>query len=134
MTEKKKPTFLRRVWTRHSKLGMRRKNKQKWVRPTGRHNKIRGKLRGYPVSVSIGYTSSKDERGKINGKIPLLVTNLKELEKAKKENIIIVGKIGTKKKLEIMNMAQEKKIEVYRIDPKKFVEKNSRKKTVEEKK
>jgi len=35
--------FLRRTWSRYSKLGRKRKKKQKWRKPTGRDNKMREK-------------------------------------------------------------------------------------------
>ena len=35
--------FLRRTWSRYSKLGKRRKKKQVWRKPTGRDNKMREK-------------------------------------------------------------------------------------------
>ncbi len=57
--------FLRRTWTRHSKLGRGRKKKQKWNSPKGRHSKTREKRRGYPVSVSIGYKGDTKKRNRI---------------------------------------------------------------------
>lgn len=116
--------FLRRVWGRHSKLGKGRRKKQKWKKPTGRHNKMREQERGYPAVVSIGYRGEKKSRGKIQEKKPILVNNIKELERIKQDEIIIVGRIGKKKKIEILKIAKEKKIQVYNANVDKFLKLN----------
>ena len=64
------PTFLRRNAKRHSNLGKRRKKKQNWRYPTGRHNKMREKRRGYPITVSVGY--QKDKKIKLKNKLDIL--------------------------------------------------------------
>jgi ribosomal protein L32E len=38
-----KRKFLRRIWSRYSKLGKKRKKKQVWRKPRGRDNKMREK-------------------------------------------------------------------------------------------
>lgn len=116
--------FLRRTGERYSKLGKGRKKKQKWRRPTGRDNKMREKRRGYPAVVQIGY--KKEER-----KSALIIKNVQELENVKKENIVIVGKVGKKKKIEIAKKAKEMKIEFQNLNVKKLlkeVEKAKKKK------
>ena len=111
--------FLRRTWSRYSKLGKGRKKKQKWKKPTGRHNKMRWKRRGYPAVVSIGYQKDKDSRKKI-----LIIRNLKDLDSVKKGYIIVMGNVGKKKKIEILEKAKEKKIKFQNINTKKFLKKN----------
>ncbi len=126
--------FLRRVWARYSKLGRKRKKKQKWKRPTGRDNKMREKRKGYPKVVSIGYGKEKKLRGTINGKKPIIVRNVKELEKIGKDEIVIIGNVGKKKKLEIAKKINEMKIEVHNLNIKKFLKKYEKKeenKTIE---
>lgn len=115
--------FLRRDSNRYSKLGKNRKKKQKWIAPKGRDNKMREKRKGYPAVVSIGYCSDKKQKGKINGKIPLVVRSLKDLEKATKENILLTGKLGDKKKYEIAKKAKEMKLEFENFNIKKFMKK-----------
>lgn len=124
VVKKKKPTFLRRVWNRHSKLGAGRKKIQRWKRPTGRHNKMRWKRRGYPAVVSIGYKEDDKIRGQINAKETIVINNLKDLENLDKNYMIILGKVGMKKKIEIVNKAKEMKIEIYQTNPEKFLAKN----------
>ncbi|MBU3926118.1 eL32 family ribosomal protein [Patescibacteria group bacterium] len=111
--------FLRRQGNLLSKLGKGRKKKQKWRRPTGRDNKMREKRKGYPAVVSIGHKKSKKESRKIKEKILTIVQNTKDLEKLKQNEIIIIGKIGKKKREEIIKKAEERKIKVYNL-PKKI--------------
>ena len=130
MAERK---FIRRDSNRYSKIGKKRKKLQKWRKPKGRDNQMRLKRHGYPKNVSIGYKKPKKESGKIKGKIPVLVKNVAELNKVSKNKIIIVGKVGAKKKLEIIKKSKEMKIPLANIitTPEKDL---NQKKTVEEKK
>ena len=120
--------FIRRIWSRYSKLGKRRKKKQVWRRPTGRDNKMREKRKGYPAVVSVGYQTDKRIKGKIEEKTPITVNTMKDLEKVGKDNIIILGKMGKKKKLEVTKKAKEKGLEIYNLNVKKFLKKNTKKK------
>jgi len=113
--------FLRRVGSRFSKLGKGRKKKQTWRRPTGRDNKMREKRRGYPAVVQIGYKQDVKTRGEIKDKIPVMILNVKDLEKIKKNGIGIIGNVGKKKKIEIAKIAKEKKIEIYNLNAGKFL-------------
>ena len=110
--------FLRRVWFQYSKLGKRKKKKQVWRKPTGRHNKMREKKKGLPPVVSIGYSTSKKDLTRINGKLPIRVNNLNDLKKVGKENIAVLGKMGIKKKLEIAKNSSG--IEFSNFNAKKF--------------
>jgi len=125
--------FLRRSVDRFSKIGLRKKKKQVWRSPKGRDNKMREKRKGYPATVSIGYGTEKKGRGKINEKIPKAVNNLRDLEKMTKMNIAIVGKIGNKKKMEIIKKAKEKGIEIANVNSKKFLRKIERQKMFKKK-
>lgn len=112
--------FLRRNWDKHSRLGKGRKKKQVWRKPKGRHNKMREKQKGYPASVRIGY--KQEDKKKI-----MLISNLKELEKVKAKESIIIGKIGKRKKIELIKKAKEMGIHVSNINTEKFLKKNERK-------
>jgi len=124
--------FLRRQGNLLSKLGKGRKKKQKWRRPTGRDNKMREKRKGYPAVVGIGHKKSKKESRRIKGKILTIVKNTKDLENLKQNEIIIIGKIGKKKREEIIKKAEEKKIKVYNL-PKKIKDKTEEGKKTETK-
>jgi large subunit ribosomal protein L32e len=113
--------FLRRTGNRYSKLGKRRKKKQVWRKPKGRDNKMREKRRGYPAVVSIGHKKSEKER-----KRQIIIRKIGDLEEIRKEDIIILGNVGKKRKIEIVKKAQEKKIPL-NINIKKFLKKNKEK-------
>ncbi len=116
--------FLRRSWDRYAKLGKGRKKKQTWRKPTGRDNKMREKKKGYPAVVSIGYGTDKKVRGRLEGKNPIIINNLKDLEKIKENEIAMIGKVGKKKKIEIAKKAKEMKIKIYNMNPEKFLKLN----------
>ena len=117
--------FIRRDWRRYSRLGKNRKSKQKWRHPTGRHNKIREKRKGYPAMISVGYKKDSASRGKIRDKIPVMINNINDLKKIGKENIGIIGRFGKKKKIEILKKAKEMKVPIHNINAEKFLEKIS---------
>lgn len=125
--------FLRRTWSRYSKLGKGRKKKQVWRRPTGRHNKMREKRKGYPAVVSIGYKSNRESRLKIKEKIPVKIYNIKDLEKIKENEIAVVGNVGKRKKIEIAKKSKEMKIKIYNMNPEKFLKLNAKTQTKTEK-
>ncbi|MEK6895708.1 MAG: eL32 family ribosomal protein [Nanoarchaeota archaeon] len=119
--------FLRRAWQNTSATGRGRKKKQVWRRPTGRHNKMRENKKGKPATVNIGYRSEKKFREKINEQNSIQINNLKDLKKAGKEQVLVIGKIGKKKKLEILNKANEKGLHIFNINSKRFIKKHTRK-------
>src|SRR3990167_2865689 len=102
--------FLRRNSDRHSKLGRNRRKKQSWRKPKGRHNKMRDKRRGYPAIVTKGYRTKREGRGKIEGKKPFVAYNVRDVEKFGRGNLIIIGKVGKKKRVEIAKKLKEMKI------------------------
>ena len=123
INKKKKPKFLRKDWHKKSKLGIRRKSKLRWVRPRGRHNKLRLKKKSRGAWPSIGYSQSKAIRGKIQGLNPVYVKNLSDLLKVKKdEEMAVIASIGMKKKIEIAKKAKELGIKSS-INLEKFLEK-----------
>lgn len=116
--------FLRRTSKKLSKLGRKRKKKQVWRKPKGRDNKMRDKRRGYPAVVKIGYK-------KADHKSSIIIKNVKDLEKVKAHNLIIIGKVGKKKKIEIVEKAKEKGIKI-NLNIDKFLEKVKKKGIKEE--
>ena len=102
--------FLRQDSIRHFRIGMNRKKLQKWRKPKGRHSKMRQKRTGYPRTVSIGYRNNRAERGNIMGMKPILIFNSNQLNSIKKNNIVMIAKVGAKNKLEIIKKAAEKRI------------------------
>ena len=74
----------------------------------------------------------KDERNLIQNKKPVLVNNLKDLEKVEKRDIMIIGKVGKKKRIEIVKKAKEKGILIYNFNIKKFLNDLEKEKKVKE--
>jgi large subunit ribosomal protein L32e len=109
------PKFLRRHTDYKSRLGKKRKKKQVWRRAKGRHNKVRLKRKGYPIKVMVGFKQSKKAK-------PIFVSNMKELEKVKSGSTIILGKVGKKKKIEMLKFAKDKKINVANLNVNKELE------------
>lgn len=107
--------FKRADYWRHSKIGKNRKKLQKWRRPTGRDNKLREKRGGHPKSVRVGFKSPRKESGKIEGKTLKVIYTLKELGKASADNVIIIGKVGAKKKFELIKRAKEMNLRMLNV-------------------
>lgn len=121
------PKFLRHTSHKYSKLGLRRKKKQIWRRPTGRDNKMREQRRGHPALVAIGYSTDRKERGKVDKKTPVMVRNVQQMGKIQKNQIAILGNVGKKKKIEIVKKAKELKIEIHKLNIEKFLKLNEKK-------
>jgi ribosomal protein L32E len=101
---RKKPVFLRRDW--HKRTRFMRKKKMKWRNVRGMDNKIRLGFKGYARRVKVGWGSKKK-----NGPLSIRVENLTELQKIKNHPIVI-GKVGKKKREEIIKKAAEMKLTI----------------------
>jgi len=97
---------------RKSRFGVRRRKMQKWRKARGRHNKMRERRKGRANIVEIGYRTLAKDRGKIEGKIPKLITNLKQVEGIQKNEAAIIARMGKKKKQEIFKKLQEKGVKI----------------------
>jgi large subunit ribosomal protein L32e len=118
--------FIRRNWNRFSKLGKKRKKKQVWRRAKGRDNKIREKRKGYPVKVMIGFKQTQKPK-------PILVNNVNDLKKIKKGKKVIIGKVGMKKKIEIIKKAKKEGIAIQNLNINKILKKDEKKKEMKKK-
>jgi len=133
MAKRRQANFQRTKFYTYVKLGSRQKSMRKYKRATGRHNKTRQKWRSRPPMVEIGYKNQCNERGLVNGKKPISVFNLADLEKAGKENIIILGKIGAKNKIQIAREIEKRKLDVFNLNVARFLKQNEPKKAEEKK-
>lgn len=115
--------FLRRNWSKASRLGKGRKKKQVWRSPKGRHSKMRNKRKGYPQIVEVGFRTEKKQRDLIRNKKSIEVSNMKEMQMVKKGEVAIIRNIGAKKRLELVKFAKEKGIEVANVNVNKTLKK-----------
>ena len=122
------PKFQRTKFRAYVKLGSGQKSKLVYRRAKGRHNKTRQKWRSRPPMVEVGYKNENKTRNLINGKVSVLVYNLKDLSRVTKENIIILGKIGAKAKIEIAKEIEKKGLEVFNLNIRKLMKNLERKK------
>ncbi len=107
--------FVRQKSLKFSKLGKGRKKLQRWRKPKGRDSKMRLKMKGHPSAPTVGHKSSRKQAGLVHGLKPVLVHNLKELEQAPKNSIVLLAKIGAKKKIEIIAEAEKKNIKILNL-------------------
>lgn len=111
--------FLRVDSLRISRLGRNRPKLRKWRRPRGKSNKLRLRRAGYPSSPTVGHRTPNKFAGKISGLVPVLVHNLKELESAGKNNIVIIARVGARNKMGIIKKAGEMNLKILNLGGKK---------------
>ncbi|RDD52221.1 50S ribosomal protein L32e [Nanoarchaeota archaeon NZ13-N] len=110
--KREKPDYLRPYWW--TKLRLRNKM-DSWRRPKGIHSKMKFKEKGKQPLVEVGYGSPREVRGLLgNGKRPVIVHNVEELERLNKEKevAVIASEVGKRKRIEIIKKAQELGIEI----------------------
>jgi len=101
----KKPSFLRQDATRTKSL------EKRWIKPKGMHSKMRMHLRGRRASPSPGYSSPKEIRGlNRQGFKEIVVRTIEDLKSFEpKTQVVVIGHVGTKRKIELMKICLEKK-------------------------
>lgn len=120
--KKKKPDFIRQDTNKKKRL----KNNAVWRRPKGRHSKMRLGKAGHEAMPSLGWSSPKEVRGlHKSGLMPVLVFSLKDLDKIKEgEGLVIGNSVGDRKKNELIKKSEEKGLKILNIkDTKRWVEK-----------
>ncbi|MEK6820314.1 MAG: eL32 family ribosomal protein [Nanoarchaeota archaeon] len=94
--------FLRRGTNLHFKLGKSRRKIRRWRKPRGDDNKVRKNKQGREKKVEVGYRKPRGERWRIKGKEFIIVRNLKDAGRVEKNKPVIIGKLGRKKREEII--------------------------------
>lgn len=115
--KQRKPFFLRQG------RKIKKRMKGKWRRPHGLQSKLREKRKGHLNPPSTGYGSPAPVRGlDATGRKPLVVSNLKDLTNATKENrIIIHHTVGQKKKISLVQEAITKGLTLSLKDPSAYL-------------
>jgi large subunit ribosomal protein L32e len=117
LTKRKKPRFRRQESWRFKRVTDR------WRKPHGVDSKMRKKVKGWPVSPTVGYRSPKNIRGlHPSGFVEIRVYSIADLGGIDPElqAIRIAQTVGNRKRVEIMALAEEKGIHV--LNPKKMRE------------
>ena len=105
----RRPAFKRQEWFRYSKLG------ESWRRPKGIHSKMKRSLKRRPPVVDIGFRGPVTARNlHPSGFDEVLIHNIDGLENIdpKKQAVRIGGTVGTKKRIDIQDRADELGIRV----------------------
>lgn len=102
------PKFLRYDWDKYFRL----ERQERWRRTRGQDNKTRLRIKGFPKPVMVGFRTPKAIRYlHPAGLREVIVNNVSEIEalKESKDSVIlrISGKVGLKKRLEIISKAKE---------------------------
>jgi len=111
-TKRSKPKFLRNDWHKKIKLGSTVKKNRKWKGAKGRHNKLRLNRKGHSQRPKVGWGAEGKVKGFIDGVEKVRVENLADLETIKKGQGALIGRVGKKKREEILKKAGEMKIKI----------------------
>lgn len=97
--------------------------KERWRSARGLQSKVRLALNGYLKVPKNGYGADNRLKGKTKaGIIPIEINQISQLSKIKKGEGVIIQKIGTKKKVEIIKEAIKLKINLLNVkNPEEFL-------------
>ena len=113
--------FLRRGWYKHKRIGKGKKRMVGWKRPKGRDNKMRESRKGKPPLVSIGY-----KKQRLGGK-RITIYSTADLGNVRKGDVVIMGSVGKKKKMEIAKKAHAEGIVFQNLNIRRLLKKNESK-------
>src|SRR3989338_7524122 len=130
MNPKKKPLFNRTDANKGKKFGSR------WNKPRGLQNKLRMKIKSHGSRPSPGYGAPKNLKNLVKNEMKLVrVFGVEQLSgvNVKSEIIILDGRIGTKKKIDLLERICKLNVSIYNVkDVKSYLD--SLKNKTEEKK
>ncbi len=107
----KNPRFRRQDYFKWAKLA------DKYRKPKGIQSKQRHKLHGKLKYVQIGHRTPAPVRNMTkHGLNMIIISNVGELSKVNpKEDAIIISKVGTKKRIDIVKAANERKVKILNL-------------------
>ena len=93
------------------------KLERKWRRPKGIHAKLRLSRCGHGLTPRVGYGTGKCKKGLVNGLKLVWINGLNDLGKIdiNKEIGIVSSRVGTKKKVEIVEKAKKTNVKIINI-------------------
>jgi large subunit ribosomal protein L32e len=109
-SKSKKPNFKRQESWRYKRV------KENWRKPRGIDSKMRKQVKGWPLSPKAGYRSPKKIRGlHPSGYVEVRVQTVEDLYGLDSETqaIRIARRVGGKKRVEILALADERGIHVF---------------------
>lgn len=109
---RKKPEFRRTDAHKRIKLGKGVKKNQRWRAAKGRQNKIRLGIRNHTRRPKIGWGAKLETKDFVAGVETIRIENLKDLENVKAGQGILIANVGKKKRLEIIEQANKKKMKI----------------------
>tara|TARA_Y100000310_G_C20292341_1_gene627770 strand:- start:9 stop:632 length:624 start_codon:yes stop_codon:yes gene_type:complete len=106
-----KPSFV--VKESHNKSRV----KKRWRFPRGRHSQVRQMHKGKPAMPNPGYGAPKSEKGlHRSGLEPIIIHNSRDLlALTVNQGAIIASTVGRRKKLDLLQLAEEKKVSVLNV-------------------
>ena len=109
--KKKKPDFIVKAANFAPRIARR------WRKPIGRHSPIRQMIRGKPALVSIGYGSPSELRHLHRSGLEMVLVHTEaDLQKIRpQEQGMILARVGERRKLALLQLAQQKKITVFNL-------------------
>lgn len=112
----KKPDF------KQQNFGRKKRISDRWRRPKGIQSKMRHKFKGYSIMVSKGWRSPVEVRGlDRHGYETVVVFNVQDVAKIEKHQAIVIsGNVGNKKRMEIIEKAEQLKVPIVNIKTDKF--------------
>jgi large subunit ribosomal protein L32e len=113
MVNPKKHAFKRQESWRYIRV------KSSWRKPRGKTSRMRRRIKGWPKIVSVGYGNKRKLKGlHPSGYKPVIVHNVKELEKINKaQAAVIAHSVGERKKLQIIEKAKELGLKILNQKP-----------------
>ena len=119
MAEKVIPKFQRQ--DQHKK-----RLKKVWRKPRGRHSKVRLGKRGHQARVRIGYKVQ-------NPKEIIVITQVSDLKASDTATILVSGKVGKKRKVEIAREAIKQNITLKNLDAAAFIKETEERLSIQKK-